>query len=142
VVSNGWWTNVYDRDSGSKTPILSVPQKELPLRFDELRGIIGATQVTFHLKRQLLARVEKVLAADITLQRSEDFVDAIERIAARVRPQVLENFRMAYHRQEEEYSREWTAETETAPLWRTIDTQLMAAWQVGVIRRLARRHVG
>jgi hypothetical protein len=98
------------------------------IRQEYLKKILG--------KHLLMPYTQVDAAADITLQRSEDFVDAIERIAARVRPQVLENFRVAYRRQEEEYSREWTAETETAPLWRTIDTQLMAAWQVNVIRRL------
>ncbi len=136
VVSNGWWTNLYDRDSGSTAPLISISQNELPARFDELRTIIDASQVTFHLKRQLLARIEKVLAADVTFRRSEDFVAAVERVVAAVRPQVLENFRTAGRREREKHKRQWAVEAEAAPLWRTIDTQLMAAWSVDDVVKL------
>lgn len=95
AVSNGWWFCLYDRDSGRQDPILKISQAELPKRFDELRQILGAEQITFHLKRRLIGRIEQVLSADITLERSEEFLREVERVANKVRPKVLDNFRAA-----------------------------------------------
>lgn len=93
AVSNGWWFCLYDRDSGKQDPILKISQAELPKRFDELRQILGAEQITFHLKRRLISRIEQVLSADITLERSEEFLREVERVVNKVRPKVLDNFR-------------------------------------------------
>lgn len=95
AVSNGWWFCLYDRDSGKQDPILKISQAELPKRFDELRRILGAEQIIFHLKRRLISRIEQVLSADITLERSDEFRREVENVANKVRPKVLDNFRAA-----------------------------------------------
>jgi len=95
-VSNGWFTNIYDRDGENPLePILSIPQADLVARYLELYALIGFDQVTFGLKRRLLTRIQKVLSADVDLSRGEEFVQAVMGAAASARPKVLENFRKA-----------------------------------------------
>jgi hypothetical protein len=71
VVSNGRWLQLFDRDGDPAVPILEIEQKELADRFDELRAIIGADQITFHLKNRLIARVESVLSSDCFPERTD-----------------------------------------------------------------------
>jgi hypothetical protein len=68
-VSNGWWTNLYDRDAEDPMrAIVSIFHRDLPDKVSELYSKIGATQVTFELKRRILRRMEQVLAVSrITL---------------------------------------------------------------------------
>jgi hypothetical protein len=47
-VSNGWFTNIYDRDAEDPLQaVLSIPQSDLVARFKELYELIGFDQLTF-----------------------------------------------------------------------------------------------
>ena len=134
AVSNGWWTKLYDRDGSTKDPILSIAQHELPARFDELRRIVGAEQITFHLKRRLLTRIEQVLSADIVLNRSDEFLYEVERVCHKVRPKVLENFRAAARKSRIEPGDRWKELVATTRPFELIETALSSAWSTGEIQ--------
>ena len=131
-VSNGWFTNLYDRDSQNPLdPILSIPQQDLVARYAELYELIGFDQITFGLKRRLLKRIEQVLSADVDLSRSEDFVRAVAEAAASARPKVLENFRKAAAGVQAENRRAFLEYIDSARTWDAIDTLLQAGLSVG-----------
>jgi hypothetical protein len=72
-VSNGWFTNLYDRDAENPLdPILSIPQKDLVARFSELYKLIGFDQITFGLKRRLLTRIQTDRLPDEDAKASDD----------------------------------------------------------------------
>lgn len=126
AVSNGWWFCLYDRDSGTQDPILKISQAELPKRFDELRQVIGAEQITFHLKRRLISRIEQVLSADVTLERSEEFLREVERVVSKVRPKVLDNFRAARKKAAPEKAF-WARLLDTERPYHLVETALASA---------------
>jgi hypothetical protein len=125
-VSNGWWLNLYDRDADDPTkPILTIAHHELSARFRKLYAVIGATQVTFELKRRLLKRTEQVLGADLDLARTDEFVSMVQGAAARARPKVLENFRRNARVQEAARSNEFQDYLEQSRPYEALDTVLM-----------------
>jgi hypothetical protein len=92
AISNGWQTQLYDRDGSTTEPILSFAQGELPDKFEELRRLLHARQITFQLKRRLLARVEQVLSADVDLDRLSEFQRMVADVVQRSRPKVSKIF--------------------------------------------------
>ena len=64
IVSNGWFTNLYDRDSLDDllTPILSIKSTEISNRFLELDSYVGSTQLLPLLKEKLLDQIEKIFS--------------------------------------------------------------------------------
>ena len=139
-VSNGWFTNLYDRDSQNPLdPILSIAQQDLITHYSELYELIGFDQITFGLKRRLLKRIEQVLSADVDLYRSEEFVREVAKAAASARPKVLENSRKA----RAENRRALLEFIDDVRTWDAIDTLLQTSLTVGdsatVSNRLAER---
>jgi len=133
--SNGWWTNLYDRDAEDPmVPVLSIAHRELPARFHELYSIIGATQVTFRLKRQLLRRIEQVLSADVDLSRTDQFLFEVRAAAQRARPKVLENFRRNARLQEAARGDAFKDYLESVGAYEAIDTVLMWPLNAGAMR--------
>jgi len=134
-VSNGWWTNLYDRDSEDPgKPILSIFYTDLPSKFSELYGLIGASQVTFAIKRRLLNRIEQVLSADVDLARTEEFMREAQAAARRANPKVLENFRRNARVREEVQSQAFREYLETSRPYDTLDTLLMWPLNMGSMR--------
>jgi hypothetical protein len=139
-VSNGWFTNLYDRDSENPLdPILSIPQRDLVARYPELYALIGFDQVTFGLKRRLLKRVEQVLGADVDLSRGEEFVRAVASAAASVRPRVLENFRKAAAGIKAENEQMFIDYLNNVRTWDAIDTVLQAGLSIGDLAKASDR---
>ena len=131
-VSNGWWTNLYDRDSDEpRQPILSIFHSDLPSRFSELHALLGAAQITFWIKRRLLTRIEQVLSADVDLARTDEFIRAAQAAAYRVSPKVLENFRRNARIRQETQSTEFRDFLESTPPSETLDTLLMWPLNMG-----------
>jgi hypothetical protein len=131
-VSNGWWTNLYDRDSDDPAQaILSIFHSDLPTKFRELNELIGASQVTFWLKRRLLTRIEQVLGADVDLARTEEFIRAAQAAAHRARPKVLENFRRNAGVRQETQSKEFRDYLEESHPFNVLDTLLMWPLNMG-----------
>ena len=96
VVCNGWWICLFDLDADDPTqPILEIEQSQLPQKFDELRKILGAEQITFHLKRKIIQRIDQVFAADCYPERIDEFVGAVKQAGERARPRVIGNFKVA-----------------------------------------------
>ncbi|MGB8901702.1 MAG: hypothetical protein WCC90_21765, partial [Methylocella sp.] len=139
-VSNGWFSNLYDRDSENPLePILSIPQRDLVARYPELYALIGFDQVTFELKRRLLRRIEQVLSADVDLSRGEEFVRAVAGAAASARPKVLQNFRKAAAGVDAENERVFFDYLDNAHTWDAIDTLLQADLSVGDMAKASDR---
>jgi hypothetical protein len=101
VVCNGWLFNLYDRVTldTELRPLLTIKSSDLPDRFLEIDAIIGATQVQSHIKLRLVEEIERVLAAEVTLERLEEFVGAVKGASRRAWPKALENFRVNYRRE-------------------------------------------
>jgi len=134
-VSNGWWINIYDRDSEDPAdPILSIRNNELIDRFAELQALIGAAQVTFWIKRRLLSRVEQVLCADLDLARGDEFVREVANAANRARPRVLENFRRNARLQEAARSEALEQYLNTTQPYQVVDTFLLSPLNNGTLR--------
>ncbi|RDJ22002.1 hypothetical protein DWF00_27160 [Bosea caraganae] len=139
-VSNGWFTNLYDRDSENPLdPVLSIPQRDIVARYSELYALIGFDQITFRLKRSLLKRIEQVLSADVDLSRGEEFVRAVAVAAASARPKVLENFRKAAAVVEAQNDREFFDYLDNAHTWEAIDTLLQAGLSMGDLGKASDR---
>jgi hypothetical protein len=133
-VSNGWWTNIYERDSQNpQQPILSIFYKDLPSKFEELYTHLGASQITFHLKRKLLLRIEQVLSADVDLERTDEFIREAQAAACRAKPKVLENFRRNAKVQEEIQDNSFREYIESEKPFQTLDTLLMWPLAVGAM---------
>lgn len=137
-VSNGWSLNLYDRDADDPTkPILTIPHHELRNRFRELYSLIGATQVTFELKRRLLKRTEQVLGADLDLARTDEFIRLVQGAAARARPKVLENFRRNARVQEATRTHDFEEYLEHSRPYEALDTVLMWSLNMGAMRTVS-----
>lgn len=138
AVSNGWWFNLYDRDGESQEPILKISQSELPAKFDELRKVLHAEQITFHLKHRLLRRIEQVLGADVSLDRSDEFLREVSHVVNKVRPRVLENFRtVCKHNQDIEAY--WIKSLETARPYQLVETVLGSAVSLGDLAKVGNK---
>jgi hypothetical protein len=130
--SNGWWTNIFDRDADDPTkPLLAIAHHELPDRFKDLYSLIGATQVTFELKRRMLKRVEQVLSADVDLERTDEYLREIQGAAQRARPKVLENFRRNARLQDTVRNEAFRNYLEQSRPYEGIDTVLMWPLNMG-----------
>lgn len=139
-VSNGWFTNIYDRDAEDPLQaVLSIPQSDLVARFKELYELIGFDQLTFGVKRRLMKRIEQVLSAEVDLSRGDEFIRAVESAVATARPQVLENFRKAASHVEAERQAEFDRYIDGARTWETIDTLLQAGLSIGDMSKVSTR---
>jgi hypothetical protein len=139
-VSNGWFTNLYDRDSENPLePILSISQSDIIVHYPELYSLIGFDQITFGLKRRLLTRIQKILCADVDLSRGEEFVQGVIGAAASARPKVLENFRKAASGVEAENERMLTDYLNSVRPWDAIDTVLQAGLTCGDLSKASAR---
>jgi hypothetical protein len=139
AVCNGWLFNLYDRDQldASLTPLLTVKSTELPSRFLEIDAVIGATQVQSHVKRKLIGEVEQVLSAEVTLERLEEFVKAVESASNRVRPTVLENFRVNYRREATAQQQSFAQILEQMRADQIVDTFFMSSITMGDISKVS-----
>jgi hypothetical protein len=142
-VSNGWWINLYDRDAeDSMQAILSISHRDLPDEFLRLYEKIGATQVVFELKRRILRRMEQVLAADVDLERMDEFIQQVRSVAARVRPRVVENFRKNARTREANVSQALIDYLENSRPFDIIQTVMMAnldRGQAGIVTQIMAR---
>ena len=102
VVSNGWYTNLYDRDGMDEnyTPLLSIKHTEMFERFLELDSYIGATQILPKIKERILDQVEKVFAAEIRAERLDEFTKAVQEKANLARPKVQRAATESFSRQQ------------------------------------------
>ncbi len=90
IVSNGWYTNLYDRDNLDEqlTPILSIRNSELFERFLELDSYVGSTQLLPKVKESILDQIEKVFSAEVRVERLDEFIDAVKDKAGKLRAKV------------------------------------------------------
>ncbi len=139
-VSNGWFTNIYDRDAEDPLQaVLSIPQSDLVTRFRELYELIGFDQLTFGVKRRLMKRIEQVLSAEVDLSRGDEFIRAVESAVATARPKVLENFRKAARQVDAEREADFERYIDNARTWDTIDTLLQAGLSIGDMAKVSAR---
>ncbi|QHS58378.1 hypothetical protein [Chitinophaga agri] len=101
VVSNGWYTNLYDRDLLDEvcTPLVSIPQREIANRFMELDQYIGATQILPMIKARLLDQIEKVFQSEYLIERHDEFVQHVIERAARAKDIVEKKNRLTLNGQ-------------------------------------------
>ena len=109
VVSNGWYFNLYDRDelNDELTPLLSIEHSELKEKFLEIDFYIGSSQILPNLKTKALQHIEKILSAEVSLHRLDEFESEVKLLCNRVRPNVLENFRTNAHHEQEIREKVW-----------------------------------
>jgi hypothetical protein len=137
-VSNGWFTNIYDRDAEDPLQaVLSIPQSDLVIRFRELYELIGFDQLTFGVKRRLMKRIEQVLSAEVDLSRGDEFIRAVESAVATARPKVLENFRKAARQADAEREADFERYIQSSTTWDTIDTLLQAGLSTGDMAKVS-----
>lgn len=93
IVSNGWYTNLYNRDSLDQdcNPLLSIKCSEIHDRFLELDNYVGSTQILPYLKREILNVIEKTLSVEIRIDRLDEFINEVEKSVAKIRPIVNKN---------------------------------------------------
>lgn len=139
VVCNGWLFNLYDRDTldAGLTPLLTVKSSELAARFLEIDALIGATQVQSHVKRRLIDEVERVLSAEVSLERLEEFVQAVKNASDRVRPKVLENFRVNYRREATDREQSFAQILQQMRADQIVDTFFLTLTSVGDIGKVS-----
>lgn len=123
-VCNGWYFNLYERDSFDDfaDPIISIKSEEIARRFLELDRYIGITQIIPMLKKRLLNQIEKVLSSEIVEERLEEFKTQVNYSISRIRPQVLENFRENMKKIREEEKERRKHYLSSLGGWQAIDT--------------------
>lgn len=118
IVSNGWYTNLYSRNDldDNLTPLLSIRNTEMAHLFLELDGYVGATQLLPKVKEGLLDQIKKVFAAEIRVERLDEFVDAVHDKASKARSQVEKAAVEAYQKNAEQNEPFKALETEDISL--------------------------
>jgi hypothetical protein len=122
LVSNGWYTNLYDRDNLDKeaTPLLSLQSSEIADRFLELDSFIGSTQILPHLKSKILLLIEKTLKVEVVVDRLEEFSTAVDQTLAKVRPTVQRNAVITHGKIPDDYNAQLFAQLQTVDLYRVV----------------------
>jgi hypothetical protein len=114
LVTNAREIQLFERDNRNPdgTPNLRLLVTDLvdPTNFYRLDSIIGSTQLLPTLKGKLLQSISKVLAAEVYLDRLEEFSSSVTNVINHVRPKVLENFRHNAKLREEDRSFTFQAE--------------------------------
>lgn len=136
VVTNGWHIQLYDREAVNEglLPLLEFKHSDLPIEFAKLDAVIGASQLLYNLKQQILRRAELTLSAEVHLGRLDEFVQAIKMSMNKIRPTVLENFRKNARVQEEARRELLTSMLNSAPLDLIASTWFMASSTKGFMR--------
>jgi hypothetical protein len=101
LVSNGWQTNLYDRnkflleeEANIFEPILSIPHHEIAKKFHELNYKIGAPNVVFNVKEDCLLReIKKTMSAEVYVNRLEQFEWKVQKALRESESKVYENIR-------------------------------------------------
>lgn len=144
VVCNGWLFNLYDRDNldASLTPQLSVKRSELRDRLLEIDAIIGATQVQSHVKSRLLDEIGRALSAEVSLERLDEFVEAVKGASNRARPKVLDNFRVNYRREATDREKSFTEILQSMRADQVVDTFFLSSISIEEVGKVwgARSH--
>jgi hypothetical protein len=139
VVCNGWLFNLYDRDTldSNLTPLLTIKNSELPVRFLEIDAVLGSTQIQSHVKTRLINEIERVLSAEVSLERLEEFVQAVKGASNRAQPKALENFRINYRRERTERERSFAQILEDTQAHQIVDTFFTSSSVMGDVARVS-----
>ena len=137
VVSNGWYTNLYDRDQLDETmePLLSIPHSKIPECFLTLDSYIGSTQLLPKLKSDLIYRTEKILSAEIHEERLDEFIYEIQRAVGKLRGIVLSNWRNLRSQKKYKGDNPYELYLRNAPLEDIIKTILSTATSFGQLKQ-------
>jgi hypothetical protein len=143
IVSNGWFTNLYDRDSLDDllTPILSIKSTEISNRFLELDSYVGSTQLLPLLKEKLLDQIEKIFSSEIRVERLDEFISAVRDKAGKQRSKVEQAARVNYTKNASEPEQYKVLETEDiSTVVYSVFQTLRTRYEIeGVARRLTER---
>lgn len=101
VVSNGWLTNLYDRNKALTQenanilePVLSIKSSEIKNKFDQLYSKLAASEILFSIKEDyLLKEIEKVMSAEVYINRLDEFERKVGQVIIKSKPKVYENIR-------------------------------------------------
>lgn len=101
VVSNGWITNLYDRnqfltkdDADIFQPILSIAHSEIKEKFDALYYRLGSSNIIFNVKEDcLLQEIKKTMSSEIYINRLEQFEWKVQKALRESESKVYENIR-------------------------------------------------
>lgn len=139
VVCNGWLFNLYDRETldAGLNPLFTIKNSDLPARFLEIDAMIGSTQVQAHIKSRLIDESERVLSAEVSLERLEEFVEAVKGAARRAWPKALENFRVNYRREESDREQAFAEILQQERADQIVDTFFMTSSTHGRIGKVS-----
>lgn len=106
-VCNGRVFTLYDLRTldESYQPLLKMEAQELPLRFDELYGLIGAPALVKHLKARALEDARSLLSAEVRDEQVDQFAADFQRMVREIKPQVRENRLAVWRRKHEDHDR-------------------------------------
>ena len=93
VLCDGVIVSVFDREENVESPILSFRVKELLLHINELRKILNPEQIWYFYKRKVLRAIDKSFEIEFNYNRTEEFIEIINRRFTAKREQILQNFR-------------------------------------------------
>jgi len=143
IVSNGWFTNLYERDSldDLSTPILSIKNTEIATRFLELDSYVGSTQLLPLLKEKLLDQIDKIFASEIRVERLDEFISAVRDKAGKQRHKVEQAARDNYTKNATDADRYKILDTEDiSTVVYSVFQSLRTRFEIeGVARRLTER---
>ena len=93
VLCDGVIVSVFDREENVESPILSFRVKELLLHINELRKILNPEQIWYFYKRKVLRAIDKSFEIEFNYNRTEEFIEIVNRRFMTKREQILQNFR-------------------------------------------------
>ena len=91
VLCDGYKIQLFDIEKDVEQPITSILVSQISLRIDELRRLLGPTQVWFFYKRRVLRAIDRAFDHEMNQKRVLEFRDMIDKRITEKRSQIQKN---------------------------------------------------